>query len=242
MKEDLLLTIRNLSKSFGRRKVLDNVSFDIRRGKITGFLGPNGAGKTTTIKILAGLIKKDTGQIELNGKEVQDAKNLKFNLTIGALMEFPSFYPNLTARENLQLLAASDNYQLDEKRIDYLLDLVDLKNDKDRQIKTFSFGMKQKLAITNALLNDPELLILDEPFTGLDPNSMDSLNKILKNFVKNNGTIFISSHILSEVEDLCDWIILINKGRIIHKGELKSLISQKSLKEIYLKLTKDENI
>jgi len=135
MKEDLLLTIRNLSKSFGRRKVLDNVSFDIRRGKITGFLGPNGAGKTTTIKILAGLIKKDTGQIELNGKEVQDAKNLKFNLTIGALMEFPSFYPNLTARENLQLLAASDNYQLDEKRIDYLLDLVDLKNDKDNETK-----------------------------------------------------------------------------------------------------------
>ena len=242
MKEDSLLTIRNLSKSFGKRKVLDNVSFDIRRGKITGFLGSNGAGKTTAIKILTGLIKKDTGQIELNGKEIQDAKNLKFNLTIGALMEFPSFYSHLTAKENLKLLSLMDNPKKDEERLDYLLNLVDLKHDKNRKIKTFSFGMKQKFAISDALLNDPELLILDEPFTGLDPNSMDSLNKILKNFVKNNGTIFISSHILSEVEDLCDWIILINEGKIILKGELKSLISQKSLKEIYLKLTQDENI
>ncbi len=242
MKEDFLLSIRDLSKSFGKRKVLDNISFNIRRGKITGFLGPNGAGKTTTIKLLLGLIKKDKGQIELNGKEIQDAKNLKFNITIGALLEFPSFYSNLTARENLKILALSDNYQIDEKRIDYLLNLVDLKYDKNRKIKTFSFGMKQKFAISDALLNDPELLILDEPFTGLDPNSMDSLNKILKNFVKNNGTIFVSSHILSEVEDLCDWIVLINKGKVILKGELKSLISQKSLKEIYLKSTKNEII
>jgi ABC-type multidrug transport system ATPase subunit len=242
MKEDLLLSIRDISKSFGRRKILDNISFDIQKGKITGFLGPNGAGKTTTIKLLLGLIKKDTGQIELNGKEIQDVKNLRFNIIIGSLMEFPSFYSNLTARENLKILSLSDNYQIDEKRIDYLLNLVDLKNGKDRQIKTFSFGMKQKLAIADALLNDPELLILDEPFTGLDPNSIDSLNKILKNFVKNNGTIFVSSHILSEVEDLCYWIILINKGKIIHQGELKPLISQKSLKEIYLKFTKDENI
>lgn len=242
MKEDLLLSIKDLSKSFGKRKVLDHISFDIQKGKITGFLGPNGAGKTTTIKLLLGLIKKGAGQIELNGKEIQDPKSLRFKITIGSLMEFPFFYSNLTARENLKLLALSDNYQIDERRIDDLLNLVDLKNDRNRQIKTFSFGMKQKLAIADALLNDPELLILDEPFTGLDPNSIDSLNKILKNFVKNNGTIFISSHILSEVEDLCNWIILINKGKIIHQGELKSLIYQKSLKEVYLKFTKDENI
>jgi ABC-type multidrug transport system ATPase subunit len=135
-----------------------------------------------------------------------------------------------------------DNSKKDEERLDYLLNLVDLKHDKNRKIKTFSFGMKQKLAIAAALINDPELLILDEPFTGLDPNSMDALNKMLKNLVREKGTVFISSHILSEIEDLCDWIILINKGKIILKEELKPLILQKSLKEIYLKLTKNEII
>ncbi len=242
MKEDFLLRIKNLSKSFGGLKVLDDISFDVLRGKITGFLGPNGAGKTTTIKILLGLINRDMGQIELNGKEIQDVKNLKFKITIGALMEFPSFFSHLTSRENLKILSLSDNYQTDEKRIDHLLNLVELKHAKDRKIKTFSFGMKQKLAIADAFLNDPELLILDEPFNGLDPNSMDILNQILKNYVREKGTVFISSHILSEVEDLCDWIILLNKRKIIYKGVLKSLISQKSLKEMYLKLTKDENI
>jgi len=242
MKEDFLLSIINLSKNFGRKKALDNVSFDIQRGKITGFLGPNGAGKTTTIKILLGLIKRDTGRIELNRQDIQDAEDLKFRISLGSTMEFPSFYSNLKARENLTLLSLMDSYKVNEERIDYLLNLVGLENDKDRPIKTFSFGMKQKLAIAAALLNDPELLILDEPFTGLDPNSMDDLNQILKNYVKNRGTVFLSSHILSEVESLCDWIILINKGEIIHRGELKSLTIQKSLKEMYLKLTKNENI
>jgi len=242
MSKDLLLRVKNLSKSFGRRNVLDKISFDIQKGKIIGFLGPNGAGKTTAIKCLLGLIKKDTGQIELNGKEIQDTKDLKFNVRIGALMEFPSFYSNLTAKENLKLLSLMDNYRINEQGIDYLLNLVDLKNDKDRKIKAFSFGMKQRLAIADALLSDPDLLILDEPFNGLDPNSMDNLNRILKDYVRDKGTVFVSSHILSEVESLCDWIILINKGKIILKGELKSIISQKSLKEIYLKLTKDETI
>lgn len=242
MKEDFLLSIRDLSKSFGKRKVLDNISFNIRRGKITGFLGPNGAGKTTAIKILLGLIKKDAGRIELNGKKIQKTSDLKFRILLGSTMEFPSFYSHLTAKENLRLLSLMDNSEKDEERLDYLLNLVDLKHDKNRKIKTFSFGMKQKLAIAAALINDPELLILDEPFTGLDPNSMDALNQMLKNLVREKGTVFISSHILSEVEDLCDWIILINKGKIILKEELKPLISQKSLKEIYLKLTKNEII
>ena len=108
-------------------------------------------------------------------------------------MEFPSFYSHLTAKENLRLLSLMDNSEKDEERLDYLLNLVDLKHDKNRKIKTFSFGMKQKLAIAAALINDPELLILDEPFTGLDPNSMDALNKMLKNLVREKGTVFISS-------------------------------------------------
>ena len=242
MKEIFLLSIRDLSKSFGKRKVLNNISFNIQRGIITGFLGPNGAGKTTTIKILLGLIKKDAGWIGLDGEKIQNPSDLKFRTRVGSTMEFPSFYSHITAKENLRLLSLMDGSKKDDERLDYLLNLVDLKQDKNRKIKTFSFGMKQKLAIAASLINDPELLILDEPFTGLDPNSMDALNKMLKGFVREKGTVFISSHILSEVEDLCDWIILINKGKIILKGELKSLISQKSLKEVYLKLTQNEII
>jgi len=237
----LLLNVRDLCKSFGKRKVLDKISFDIHQGKITGFLGPNGAGKTTTIKCLLGLIKKDMGQVILRGNDIGDAQNLKFKIKIGALMEFPSFYSNLNAEENLKLLSLIDKHQVDETKIDNLLNLVGLKNDKKRQVKTFSFGMKQNLAIADALLIDPELLILDEPFNCLDPNAMENLSNILKNYKENKGTVFVSSHILSEVEDLCDWIILINKGKIIFKGELKNLTAKAGLKEIYLRLTKNED-
>ena len=236
-----MLRIDRLNKSFGKKRVLDDASFDVEKGKITGFLGPNGAGKTTTINILLGLIRKDGGRIELNGKEIQETKDLKFFIRIGALLEFPSFYAHLTARENLRLLSLIDHSDINERKIDDLLDMADLQKEKDFPIKTFSFGMKQKLAIAHAFLNEPELLILDEPFNGLDPNSTDHLNKILKDYVKKSGTIFISSHILSEVEDLCDWVILINKGKIILKEDLKLLTSQNTLKEIYLKLTGNES-
>jgi ABC-2 type transport system ATP-binding protein len=236
-----MLRVGNLSKSFGKKKVLENISFDIQKGKITGFLGPNGAGKTTTIRVLLGLIKKDRGAIELNGREIGDTKDLKFAVRIGSLMEFPSFYLNLTAKDNLEIISLLDDYERGEKGINDLLNCVGLEKEKDGLVKTFSFGMKQKLAIANALLNEPELLILDEPFNGLDPNSTDDLSGILKEFAKNKGTIFVSSHILSEVENLCDRIILINKGKIILRGELKSLTGQNSLKEIYLKLTRNEN-
>jgi len=236
-----MLKIDGLHKSFGKKKAVDDASFEIEKGKITGFLGPNGAGKTTTINILLGLIRRDGGCIELDGREIQETKDLKFLLRIGSILELPSFYPHLTARENLRLLSLVGHSEINEGKIENLLNMVDLQEEKDDPIKTFSFGMKQKLAIAHALLNEPELLILDEPFNGLDPNSIDHLNKILKDYTKNNGTIFISSHILSEVEDLCERIVLINKGRIILKEELKSLTSQNTLKEIYLRLTADES-
>lgn len=236
-----MLKINSLEKSFGKKKVLDGVSFEIEKGKITGFLGPNGAGKTTTINILLGLIQKDGGRIELNGKEIQDTKDLKFFLRIGALLEFPSFYSYLTARENLRLLSLIDHSDINKRKIDDLLNMLDLEKEKDFPVKTFSFGMKQKLAIAHAFLNEPELLILDEPFNGLDPNSTDHLNKILKDYAKKSGTVFISSHILSEVENICDRVILVNKGKVILREDLIALTSQNTLKEIYLKLTKNEN-
>jgi ABC-2 type transport system ATP-binding protein len=236
-----MLKIDRLNKSFGKKKALDDASFEIEKGKITGFLGPNGAGKTTTINILLGLIRKDGGRIELDGREIQETRGLRFLLRIGSILELPSFYPHLTARENLRLLSLVDHSEINQGKIENLLNMVDLQGEKDDRLKTFSLGMKQKLAVAHALLNEPELLILDEPFNGLDPNSTDHLSKILKDYTKNNGTIFISSHILSEVEDLCDRIVLINKGKIILKEDLKSLTFQNTLKEIYLRLTTNES-
>ncbi|MCX7973374.1 MAG: ATP-binding cassette domain-containing protein [Candidatus Aminicenantes bacterium] len=234
-----MLKIKNLSKSFGHKKALESISFDLQKGRITGFLGPNGAGKTTTIKILLGLIKKDEGTVEINGKEIENLEELKFIIKIGSLMEFPSFYSHLTAKENLEILSLLDGYKIDEKRLDTLLTLVGLEKEKDKRVETFSFGMKQKLALANALLNEPELLILDEPFNGLDPKAMNDLNQLLKEFAANNGTVFISSHILSEVENLCDRLVIINHGQIILERELEFLKGS-NLKEIYLKLTSNE--
>jgi len=241
--EEILISIRNLTKFYGKKKVLDKISFNILSGRITGFLGPNGAGKSTTIKCLLGLINKDKTSDALiqHGEEINNFQDLKFRVKIGALLEYHSFYSDLTPVENLEILFQFDNMDIDYKKIESLLSLVNLKDSKDIKVKTFSLGMKQKLALASAFLNDPELLILDEPFNGLDPNAMDNLNKILRNYVDYGGTVFISSHILGEIEDICDNIIILNKGKIVSQGNLKEITSEKKLKKIYLELTKNEN-
>lgn len=239
--EQKFINVKGLCKNYGRKKVLDEVSFGIQKGKITGFLGPNGAGKTTTIKCLLGLISKNSGIIEVNGEHIRDLQDLKFKIRVGAMLEFHSFYANLTAVENLDLLSLCDKAGIDNKKIDQILNLMDLKNNRNLKVKTFSFGMKQKLAAASAFLNEPDVLILDEPFTGLDPNAMDRLSGILREYSDNNGTVFVSSHILGVVEDICDYLIVINNGKIIRQGELKDFASDKSLKRFYLDVTGDTN-
>lgn len=238
----IFIRVTKLSKSYGDKRALDDISFTVARGNITGFIGPNGAGKTTTIKCLLGLIRKNSGDIEVNGIKVDNPQKLKFRIRVGALLEFHSFYPHLTAAENLSLLAQCDQIDVDDAEIDRLLNLIDLRNSKGVKVKAFSSGMRQKLAVASAFLNNPELMILDEPFNGLDPNAMDNLSKILKNHALNGGSVLVSSHLLGEVEDLCDDIIIIHQGKIVRQGDVKELTVDKSLKHIYLEATGAENV
>jgi len=237
--EPVLISVRHLCKHYGRNIALDNISFDILQGRITGFLGPNGAGKTTAINCLLGLLKTDKeSRILINQhEEFRDFKELKFKVKIGALLEKYEFYGYMTPTEYLELLSFCDHSTINQKEINRLFNLVNLGNSKDIKIKKFSYGMRQKLALACALRNDPDLLILDEPFNGLDPNAMDNLSKLLKKYSEEGGTVFISSHILGELEELCQNIIVINNGTIIIQGTMEEITSQKSLKEIYLEAT-----
>ncbi|MCP4220405.1 MAG: ATP-binding cassette domain-containing protein [bacterium] len=240
---DVLLAVEGLSKSYKKKKAVDNISFHIRSGRITGFLGPNGAGKSTTIKCLMGLIKNDknAAAIKVRGNTVPLLRDLKHALSIGAMLEFHAFYPNLTAVENLKLLCQCDGHQFDEEKVNSLLTTMNLHKSRDMKAKTFSFGMRQKLALISAFLDEPDMLILDEPVNGLDPNAMDDLSRILKEYAHKGGTVFVSSHILGEVEDLCDDIVIIDNGIIACAGDLKELTAEKNLKNLYLEATRHDN-
>ena len=236
------ISVKNLSKNYGRRKALDGISFNISPGKITGFLGPNGAGKSTTIKCLLGLITKDSGEIFVRGAQLSFPQEFRFKIRVGVLLEYHAFYPNLTAVENLDLLSRCGQVNPDHTKINRLLDMVGLINVQAIKTKAFSMGMKQKLALASVFLNEPELLVLDEPFTGLDPNAMDKLNCLLKDYMGNGGSVFISSHLLAEVEDLSDSIIIIHSGKIVKEGNVKDLTKEKSMKTIYLEATGAGNV
>ena len=237
-----LVYVKSLGKKYGRKKALDEISFRISQGKITGFLGPNGAGKSTTIKCLLGLIGKDSGEILVRGAKLTEPQEIRFKIRVGALLEFHTLFPVLTARENLDLLSRCDQKKPDHTKIDRLLDMVGLNNVQNIKVKAFSLGMRQKLALASVFLNEPELLVLDEPFNGLDPNAMDNLNSLLKNYAGNGGSVFISSHFLAEVEDLCDGIIIINEGKIVKEGNVRDITKTKNLKTLYLEVTGAGNV
>ena len=223
--ENSLVLIKNLSKTYRRTKAVKEISFAIDRGKITGFLGPNGAGKSSTIKCLLGLIKtdRDTASITVNQKKLKNTQDLRFCLNLGAMLESHSFFPELSAAQNLKILFYCEGIMADENKMNELLTTVNLLKVKDHQIKTFSKGMKQKLAFISCFLNDPALLILDEPFNGLDPNTMIKISSFLREYAAKGGTVFVSSHILGEIEELCDNLIILNEGEIVCRGELKQI-------------------
>ena len=233
----ILINVWNLEKSYGRLKALAGVSFSIPNGQITGFLGPNGAGKSTTIKCLLGLIRRDKGVIEFNGEEIRDPSRLKFRIRTGALLENHAFFPRLSARENLVILALCDRMFVDESVIEELLQSVGLDTGGKQKVRTLSRGMCQKLAVASALLNNPEILILDEPFSGLDPNAIDQLSNTLKEYSAAGGTVFVSSHHLAEVEGLCDRVVIIHRGKIVQEGSLAELTAERNLKSIYMNST-----
>ena len=221
MQEVLIIETKNLSYFFGDQKVLDEVSINVCPGSIYGFLGPNGAGKTTTIKILLNLLHSPLKNVFLFGEEL-GSKRIEILSKIGSLIEQPAIYAHLSGRENLVNRARL--LQVSLKKVEEILRLVDLHESADKKAGKYSLGMKQRLGIGLALLADPQLLILDEPTNGLDPNGIIEVRLLLQKLVKDHGkTVFISSHLLSEVEKMITHVGIINRGKLLFQGTLKDL-------------------
>ena len=214
-------------------KVLDHVNIQVEEGSIYGFLGPNGAGKTTTLKLILGLLKRQQGSITVFGRPFE-SNRVAILKKIGSLVETPSLYAHLTGYENLSVLRKV--YQCQKENIHTALDVVGLSHTGGKKAGQFSLGMKQRLSIAMALLNDPSLLILDEPTNGLDPNGMIEIRELLRQLNKNTGvTIIISSHLLAEIEKLVIDVGIIHKGRIMFQGSLQELkMKQQQLQSIAL--------
>ncbi|WP_205512271.1 ABC transporter ATP-binding protein [Longitalea arenae] len=207
-------------------KILDDLNLQVPAGSIYGFLGPNGAGKTTTLRLILGLLKKQEGDITVFGKHFQ-ADRLDILARIGSLIEQPSLYLHLTGKENLEVVRLT--YQVNKNRLDEVLQLVQLQHAANKKVKSYSLGMKQRLAIAIALLHDPEVLILDEPTNGLDPSGIIETRELIKQLNREYGkTILVSSHLLAEVEKMATHVAIINKGKLLFQGSLQQLQNLKS--------------
>jgi ABC-2 type transport system ATP-binding protein len=214
---------RGLTKSYGRQPALTGLDLSVPSGVVYGFLGPNGAGKTTTMRLLTGLIRQDAGTIELLGRPF-DRSDRKRLFDVGALIEAPTFYPHLSARDNLLVLAATGK-PVSRARVEELLELSGLGDRARDRVSTYSMGMRQRLGIAAALLNDPQLLLLDEPANGLDPAGIVSLRDTLRGLAASGKTVFVSSHILPEVQQLADIVGIVVAGRLVREGPLSELLA-----------------
>lgn len=228
--EEKIIEVSDLTKDFNEIKAVDSLSLNVIRGDVFGFLGPNGAGKSTTIRLLLTLINPSAGTIKIFNKHlISERKDILKD--VGAIIENPDFYKYLSAFKNLEILSRISGREISSKRIMETLEIVGLSERANSKVKTYSHGMKQRLGIAQALLHDPELIILDEPTTGLDPQGMKEIRDLIT-FLCNekNKTIFLSSHILSEVEHVANRMIIINKGKKIVEGNVRDLLNASDLK------------
>ncbi|MFC1852699.1 ABC transporter ATP-binding protein [candidate division CSSED10-310 bacterium] len=240
-----MIELDGLSKTFGRVKAVNNISLTIPQGQFFGFLGPNGAGKTTTIKILAGLLKPTSGRVTMGGFDIT-TDGMKAKKITGYIPDKPFLYEKLTAHEFLEFIARI--YELEwreaQQRMKEYLDIFRLSEWKNELIESFSHGMKQKLVMSAALLHNPQIIIVDEPMVGLDPEGALLVRKIFKNLVEQGVTIFMSTHTLPIAQQLCDRIVIIQRGIIVADGDIDTL-KQKAhsgsneLEDIFLQLTRD---
>lgn len=226
IKNEFIIKTNNLSFSIGDSKILKNVSLSVPKGSIYGFLGPNGAGKTTLIRILLNLYKVEQGKVFLFGEDVT-LNRVNVLQRVGRFVEHPSLYGHLTGTENI--IIAQKFYGVPRCRVEEVIDIVGMRNDCNRLVKTYSLGMKQRIAIALALVHNPELLILDEPTNGLDPSGIKEIRELLIKLNKEQGkTIFISSHLLSEIEKMCNQVGLIHHGEVLFLGEIDKLGASQS--------------
>ncbi len=215
------IRLENIEKSLGNRKILKGISFSVETGDIFGYLGPNGAGKTTTIRIILGLYKIDSGKLDVLGQDIESSDTRK---KIGFILDLDGLYDGMTARENLIFYSRIYGMVLAEERMDNLLDMVELTGRGDDRVFTYSTGMRQRLALARSMVHDPEILVLDEPTSGVDPSGQIQIRKILLDLAhKEKKTIILSSHNLDEVQRICNRIAIIDRGEIKLLGELEDL-------------------
>ncbi len=231
---DTAIVIENLSKKYKNNRGIEDINIEVSRGKIFGFLGPNGSGKTTAMKIMVGLMKSDTGDVRINGYSIsKDYERAMKN--VGCMIEKIVPFPYLTAYENMKLRSRFYN-GLDNREIDKTLDITGLLKYKNEKIKNYSLGMKQRLGIAMAFLANPDILILDEPFNGLDVEGMFQMRKLITNLSKEkNTTFFISSHLIHDIELICDKVGILHKGHLLAVNETKDILrNYSSLENYYL--------
>jgi ABC-type multidrug transport system ATPase subunit len=234
MQNDIVLQTHELKKSFRKVHAVDGVSLTVSRGQVYGFLGPNGSGKTTTIGMILGLLHPNAGSVTLFGERVTPSHTRPLQ-RVGALVGAPSLVPYLSARRNLELLARL-NPGLPPGRVDEILEIVDLSQAADRRAGQFSTGMKQRLGIGMSLLHQPELLILDEPTNGMDPAGMREIRNLLSRLAEQDVTIFLSSHLLHEVEQICDRVGILKAGKIVAEGDVKDLLGKRAVVKVRVTL------
>lgn len=227
----------SLTKRYGEVVAVDELTFSLRAGTVTGFIGPNGAGKTTTLRLLLGLAEPTAGEALVLGRRYRELDHPARR--VGAVLESSDLHPGRSGRDHLRTLALAAD--LPASRVEEVLQLVELGGVAERRVKTYSLGMRQRLSLAAALLGDPELLVLDEPANGLDPAGVHWLRRFLKEFAEQGGTVLISSHMLAEVTQTVDEIVILNRGRRVASGRLDEVTGRgRSLEDTYLELTRGE--
>ncbi|REE79807.1 ABC-2 type transport system ATP-binding protein [Lutibacter oceani] len=224
---ETILSIKNLDKKFGNIHAVNNLSFDIKKGNVYGILGPNGSGKSTTLGIILNVVNKTSGEFSWFDGNLSTHQALK---KVGAIIERPNFYPYMTAIQNLKLVCKIK--EIPFTKIEEKLKTVNLFERRNSKFKTYSLGMKQRLAIASALLNDPEILILDEPTNGLDPQGIHEIRQIIKDIAANGTTILLASHLLDEVEKVCTHVVVIREGIKLYSGSVDEMTASHGLFEL----------
>lgn len=213
-----ILSLKNLTKNYGALTAVDDLSFTIKKGNVYGILGPNGSGKSTTLGMVLNVVNKTSGEFTWFNGDIDTHNALK---KVGAIIEHPNFYPYMTAAQNLALVCKIKD--VPKNKIEEKLEIVGLLDRKDSKFRTFSLGMKQRLAIASALLNDPEILILDEPTNGLDPQGIHQIREIIRKIAAGGTTILLASHLLDEVEKVCSHVVIIRKGKKLYSGPVDAI-------------------
>ncbi|OTN86361.1 hypothetical protein A5819_003195 [Enterococcus sp. 7E2_DIV0204] len=228
MENKQVLNVETISKHIGKKKIIKEASFTVASGKVTGLLGPNGAGKTTIIRMLVGLMSHDQGSIQINGQSL--STNFKEAMAhVGAIVENPEFYNYMTGRENLMQYVRMAQKTITDEALNQVISSVHLENNIDQKVKTYSLGMRQRLGVAQAILHQPDLLLLDEPMNGLDPKGMREFREMIQALKAQGVGVLISSHQLSDMELLCDDLVIVQKGEITYVGPMNNPADENKL-------------